>query len=118
MEKEGFVLYKLFEPKDPEKPYAAEYYAKRAIHKYFKELLDLGNGYNGQITRLWFNKFIAEKQIFIEIIGLIREAKLEAYQELNFIPGSPYPVLLCSPHCNGCHSREVGTNTRHPEANG
>ena len=82
VEKEGLVLHKLFEPKDPEKPYAAEYYAKRAIHKYFKELLDLGNGYNGQIIRLWFNKFIAEKQIFLEIVELIKRAKLEAHQDL------------------------------------
>jgi hypothetical protein len=82
VKQEGFVLHKLFEPNDPEKPYAAENYAKKAVHKYFKELLDLGNGYNGQVIRLWYNKIIAEKQIFLEITELIKGAKLEANQDL------------------------------------
>jgi len=79
-EKERFVLYKIFQPIDPEKPYAEEYYTKTILHKYFKEMLNLGFDPNPQSIRLWYNKIIAEKQIFVEINRVIDEHGFQSHR--------------------------------------
>lgn len=84
VDQEGLLLYQLFQPIDPQKPYAEEYYTRTILHKYFKEVLSLGNSYNGQITRLLYNKIILEKQIFSEINELIEQYNFQAHRDLFF----------------------------------